>query len=250
MASPQTQTKLHQINALLAGFKPQAERVLTDAHHAAQKGQPLAGISRTYQPLSDEPSEQLPPESTRVQIRVSDVVNDVAAHLGRLFDLQMQQDATNAQAKADVVVNGLTLIQDAPVTYLLFLQKQLVNLRTFITKLPTLDPAEHWEWDAERLCFAADPAKTQKMKKVMRNHVLAEATQHHPAQVQVYAEDVPVGTWTTVKLSGALPAEHVRRLRERVDALIDAVKMARETANSTTVVDAQAGEAVFSYLLG
>ena len=46
--------------------------------------------------------------------------------------------------------------------------------------------------------------------------MLAEATQQHPAQVQVYMEDVPEGDWTTVKFSGALPASRVRTLLERV----------------------------------
>jgi hypothetical protein len=35
--------------------------------------------------------------------------------------------------------------------------------------------------------------------------VKAEATEKHPAQVEVYHEDVVVGQWKTVKFSGALP---------------------------------------------
>lgn len=242
-------TKLHQINALVQGFKPQAARALTDAYQAVQKGQPLAGISRTYRPFADDPQEQLPPESTRVQIKVPDVLDDVSAAMTRLLDLQYQQDGTNAHAKADVVVDGQTLVGDAPVTYLLFLQKQLTDLRTFIDKLPTLDPAERWEWDGEHGCYASQPAQTLKMKKAMRNHVLAAATEHHPAQVQPYSEDVPVGTWTTVKLSGAVPAERVKQLRARVDKLIEAVKVAREEANSIDTVQCDIGAGVLRYLL-
>lgn len=245
-----SQTKLHQINALVKGYKPQAGRAITDAHRSAQKGQPLSGISRTYRPFSDEPQEQLPPESTRVQINVADVVADASRALTRLFDLQLTQDTGNAAAKANVVVDGEAIIEDAPVTYLLFLEKQLTDWRTFVDGLPTLDPAETWERDPERGCFRSAPAQTQKMKKVLRNHVLAEATDKHPAQVQPYNEDVPVGIWTTVKLSGAMPAEQVKALRERIDKLIEAVKVAREEANSAVVAEKKAGEAVFRYLLG
>lgn len=49
--------------------------------------------------------------------------------------------------------------------------------------------------------------------QVPRNHVKAEATDKHPAQVEVYHEDVPVGYWTTVKFSGALPARRVNELQ-------------------------------------
>lgn len=36
---------------------------------------------------------------------------------------------------------------------------------------------------------------------------------------KVYYEDVPVGYWTTVKFSGALPAKRVNELLERVEKL-------------------------------
>lgn len=91
---------------------------------------------------------------------------------------------------------------------------------------------------------------TVRSRKVLRNHVKAEATEHHPAQVDVYTEDVAVGTWTTTKFSGALPATRVRELRDRVVKLQQAVKFAREQANATAVTDAKAGDAVFGYLFG
>jgi hypothetical protein len=78
---------------------------------------------------------------------------------------------------------------------------------------------------------------------------MAEATPQHPAQVQMYMEDVPAGDWTTVKFSGALPAARVRVLLDRVTALQQAVKYAREEANTAEVTDREAGEAIFRYLL-
>lgn len=51
-----------------------------------------------------------------------------------------------------------------------------------------------------------------------------------------------------MKLSGALPATRVKELRERVERLQQAVKFAREQANSHEVTDVKAGEAVFGYL--
>jgi hypothetical protein len=240
-------TRLNQINALVKGTKASTLRAFTDLHRAVGKTPLLGGVSRTYQPRDDD-GERLPPESTKVQVVVEDVLPQVANALGRLFDLQLTQDATNCVATGNVVVDGRTILADMPVTYLLFLEKQLTDLRTFIEGLPPLDAADNWTYDDARGCYASDPVQTVRTKKVPRNHVLAEATQHHPAQVQVYQEDVPQGTWTTVKLSGALPAERIRELRSRVGALIDAVKIAREDANSITVEDRKASEAIFGYL--
>jgi hypothetical protein len=114
--------------------------------------------------------------------------------------------------------------------------------------LPTLDPSESWSWNEQQGAYATDPVKTTRTKKVLRNHVKAEATDRHPAQVEVYTEDVVVGYWTTTKFSGAVPASEVAELLERVGKLAEAVKRAREEANSITVTDSNPGAAILGYL--
>lgn len=242
-------TKLNQILAVEKGVKSDTQRKVTDAYHQVQKNALLSGISRTYQPIDDE-GEDLPAESTRVQIKADDVLRDVGSALTRLFDVTATKDWTNTVARAHVVVDGETLIPDAPVTYLLFLEKQLADLHTFIAKLPTLDPSETWTLDASTDSYRTEPVKTTRTKKVLRNHVKAEATDKHPAQVEVYTEDIVVGYWTKVAFSGALPAARVRALTDRVTKLQNAVKFAREEANSAAVTDRNVGDAVFGYLFG
>ena len=75
-----------------------------------------------------------------------------------------------------------------------------------------------------------------------------EATEHHPAQVETYSEDVVVGTWERVLFSGAMPAVKKKELLGKVNDLIDAVKFAREEANTTTVQDVHVAKAVFDFL--
>ena len=137
-----------------------------------------------------------------------------------------------------------------PVSYLLFLEKQLTDLHTFVKKLPLLDAAEDWSFDGSADCWRTEPVRTIRTKKVPRNHVKAEATEKHPAQVEVYYEDIPVGYWTTVKFSGALPAKRVNELLDRVEKLQHAVKFAREEANNLEITDQHVGEVVFGYLFG
>jgi hypothetical protein len=136
------------------------------------------------------------------------------------------------------------------VTYLLFLEKQLTDLHTFIKKLPVLDAADSWVFNDSADCWSTEPVRTIRTKKVPRNHVKAEATEKHPAQVEVYYEDISVGYWTTVRFSGALPAKRVSTLLERVEKLQQAVKFAREEANNTEAVDKHVGDKVFGYLFG
>ncbi|MEU8384389.1 hypothetical protein [Streptosporangium sp. NPDC048865] len=242
-------TKLNQILAVEKGVKSDTQRKVTDAYHTIQKNALLSGLSRTYQPVDDE-GERLPPESTRVQVQGEELLKQVGAALTRLFDVTATKDWANCSARADVKVDGSTLLEDVPVTYLLFLEKQLVDLHTFVAKLPVLDAAETWTLDQSTDCWRTEPVKTTRTKKVPRNHVKAEATDKHPAQVEVYHEDVVVGFWTKVTFSGAVPQKRVNELLERVGRLQNAVKFAREEANGTEITYQRVGEKVLGYLLG
>ena len=241
--------RLNQIIAVEKGIKSQSFQELTEAHHALQKPTLLAGISRTYRP-KDEEGEQFPPEATRVQVRAEEIIRETSTVLTKLFDVTATKDWANCRAKADVVVDGNVLLAQVPATYLLFLEKQLVDLHTFIRKLPVLDPSETWSFDASADCYATEPTQTVKTKKIPRNHVKAEATDKHPAQVEVYYEDVPVGYWRTIKFSGSLPNKRVNELLERVETLQQAVKFAREEANNIEVDEQKIGEKLFRYLFG
>lgn len=214
-----------------------------------QKPTLLSGTSRTYRP-KDEEGEVLPPESNKVQVKAEEVLSTTTGILTRLFDVTASKDWANCLAKASVMIDGRTIMADVPISYLLFLEKQLTDLHTFIKKLPTLDAGETWVFDASADCFATEPVQTLRTKKIPRNHVKAEATEKHPAQVEVYYEDITVGFWRTIKFSGAMPAKRVNELLERVEKLQAAVKFAREEANALEIVEQKVGQRFFEYLLG
>ncbi len=242
-------SKLNQIIAVAAGKKTDTHKVKTEVHHLFQKAPLLEGISRSYTPSSDD-GDKLPSESKHVQMKVGEGVAKVRTALTDLFDVVATQDFGNTVAKADVVVDGQVIMTGVPVTYLLFVEKQLVDLHTFVEKLPVLDPAKLWEYDSSTDSYATKPVETVKTKKVPRNHVKAEATDKHPAQVEVYHEDILVGRWKTVEYSGAIPAKERNEMLERVKKLQDAVKVAREEANTTPVDQVKVGGNVFKYVFG
>ncbi|MGH3938182.1 MAG: hypothetical protein ACRDTG_06040 [Pseudonocardiaceae bacterium] len=152
-------TRLNQIIAVEKGTKNTSYAQVTALHHDAQKTAPLAGISRVYRPR-DEEGEQLPPEAVRVQIKADDLIGRLTTTLTRLFDVTATKDWANREATADVVVDGEVLVVDAPVTWLLFLEKQLTDLHTFVTKLPTLDPSEQW---VEEITSTLTPASVDQI---------------------------------------------------------------------------------------
>jgi hypothetical protein len=239
--------KLNQIIAVEKGIKSKSVQQLAETQRTLQKLSLFSGISRTYRP-KDEEGEQLPPESNKVQVKVDDIIRETTEVLTKLFDITATKDWTNCQAKADVVVGEQTLLTQVPVNYLLFLEKQLADLHSFIKKLPTLDPSETWNFDPNADCWATEPIQSLKTFKMPRNHVKAEATEHHPAQVEVYYEDITIGYWRTIKFSGALPAQRIHELLNRLEKLQQAVKFAREEANNTEAQEQKVGERIFQYL--
>jgi hypothetical protein len=239
--------KLNQVIAIEKGAKSRAVQELSQSASTLQKTALLSGIARTYQPR-DEEGEQFPPESTRVQIKVEEVIHKTRDTLVKLFDVVATKDWANCKAKADVVVDGKILLEQIPATYLLFLEKQLAEIHAFVKKLPALDASERWVFDPSADCWATEPMQTTKTKKIPRNHVKAEATDKHPAQVEVYYEDVIIGNWRTIKFSGALPAQRINDLLERIEKLQEAVKFAREEANSLEVTEQKIATKVFDYL--
>ncbi len=248
-----TKTTQATINALLQSAKPDATRKFTDLHRLAQVGPHLSGTRRSYKAY-DEDGEQLPGEVNYPRVVVEDLLPQVADVLGRLFQLQFTQDRTNCDARADIEVDGEVILPDVPATFLLFLEKQLVDLRTFIRALPPLDDAERWNRNegSGTTWYESDPAETVRTKKTPKTFIKWQPPTpeyRQDAQVEVIQEDVRLGTWTTVKLSGAVPGVRIRELDQRITKLIDAVKVARERANSTPAVDRTA-DPLFRYLFG
>jgi hypothetical protein len=181
-------------------------------------------------------------------VTVNELVTAFSTSLTKLFDVTATKTFANTQARANVVVDGETLLADVPVEYLLFLEKRLGDVLVFLNKLPTLDPSLNWTYDDSAGQWKADTVRTHRSKKLPFNHIKAPATDKHPAQVDVLFEDVTVGYWDTTKLSGAVPQTQVKEWRDKVLKLQAAVKMAREDANSIEVDNKAVGERVFSYL--
>lgn len=241
--------KLNQVLAIEKGVKSKAHSVLTQIHHRLQKPGLLMGQARTYAPL-DEEGMTFPPESQRVQLRVSDAFQDARSALRELFDVTAQKDFANCSARADVVVDGKTVVAQAPVTFLLFLEKQLTDVRTLITKTPTLDSDVEWSYDDNKGLYRSEATETTKTKKVQKPVVLYPATPEHPAQTQLVTEDVVIGKWTTVRHSGALPMDQKAQMLLRVNKLLDAVKFARESANSAEAPRQSVGDSVLGFVFG
>ncbi len=239
--------KISQILAIEKAIKQTSQKKLTEVYHTNQKPGLFAGISRTYQPDVDG-AEQLPSEFTKVQVTAEVVLNNVKAAITDLLNVTATKDYANCNAYANVTVDGVTLLEQVPVTYLIFLEKQLADLRTTVNALPTLEASENWKKDPNRECYVSDVVQTARTKKTQKVIQKAPATDKHPAQVEIFPEDVKVGNWTTTKLSGAIPPSELNQITSRIDKLSQAVKFAREEANTTEVVQQKVADTILGYV--
>jgi hypothetical protein len=243
--------KLHQILAVEAGIRNQSQKDLTEAHHGIQKAEMLQGVHREYQPVSDA-GEQIAPERQLLQTRVPEVIRRTVEILERTFDVIATRDFANMIAKADVVLeDGTKLATGVPAPYLLWMEKRLDDLHTFVTKLPTLPADTEWEWEPNQNCFKnKHKIETVKTAKIAYPLVLHPGTDKHPAQVVEKARDETVGHWTTHKYSGAIPTVTRNEMKAKVEALQKAVKFAREKANEVDVTDQKIGGPILKYIFG
>ena len=240
-------SKLNQIIAVCNGKKTNVEKAVTGVYQRIQKPELFSGLSRTYQP-TDDGGESLPSEVKFPQAKVQESIASAVGAWSELFDIVLTQDTANTKAKADLTVNGVSLFRDVPVTHLLFLEKQLTDVQTFVTKLPVLDPAEQWNFDPNANYFKTDTVKTNRNVKKPKAFVKAEATDKHPAQVDVFTEDVKVGEWNTVKFSGCIDNKYREGVLSRLRVLIEAVKEAREEANCLEVQKMESAKVLFGYI--
>jgi hypothetical protein len=242
-------TKLNQIIAVEKGIKSRVYGEITALNKIVQKPNLFNGFNKTYA-KKDEDGEDLPAERMRVQHSVGDVLRTVERISTELMDVTARKDWTNTGAKATVTVAGKPILTDVPVTYLLFLEKQLTDFHTLVGNLPVLDEGETWMKDVNSGLYKSEQTSTHRTKKVAKVVVLLQPTEHHPGQAQVMQEDVIAGFWNQVKHSGAMPKLEKQALVERVEALLKAIKEAREEANGQTeIAPPNVGGAIFNYLL-
>lgn len=241
--------KLNQIIAIEDGSKKNGYADLSKTHHVLQKPDLFSGFVATYAPHTEDPTLKQPEQRKVVQQNAAEIVKLAQAGLAEMWNIVATKDIGNCSAKADIIVDGVTLATQVPVTHLLFLEKQLNDMRTFIAKLPVLDPAKEWQYDTNKGMYTTKfPEQRIKTRKVHKSLVKIEPGPHSPGQAEIITVDEPEGVWTQVDMSTAYPQDAIKNMLDRVSKLSAAVKSAREEANSIAVDKATIAEKLLGYI--
>ncbi len=235
--------KLHQLVAISQGSKKSVQASLTNALHDLKKVELFNGFEKTYQSKEEEEAgksvDVFPPESKKVQGNVNATIYTATTVLAKHIDRIVQQDEANTKAKGTLALNGKTF--SVPVVTLIFLEKQLIDLLTIVSAIPTLDPAEDWEFSQAADLYQTAIYQTNKTKKVEEPIILYPHSDKHPAQTQMIKRDVVQGVWNNKKLSAAWPVARKNKVLARITELKEQVVAARELANEIGIDDNQIG---------
>ncbi len=239
---------LSQVLALEKGAKNRYDVLTKDFNKAAQKSALFNGSRKTFRPIK-EGGTQFPDERQEVQMTVEDRLSEYNGSLIEILNITAVRDFGNCEAKADVVVDEQTVLTSVPATYLLWLDKKLEDMGTLISNLPSLDPAENWI-DKQGDISRSSEVETVRMSKEPTVIQLAPPTVEHAEQSQLISKDIPIGHWTTTKLSGAIEGKRKKIFARRVRKLHDAVKVALQEANSSRVGTQTVGDKISQFIFG
>ena len=245
---------LNQVIALVTSKKPQFQKYLSNAKNSFRSDS-VNGMIRVYTPFNDEDRNVPPNDSKGIAADARSIVREFEEEFANIVNLIATNDVGNQSAVADVcglndAGEEVVVLKDVPVTHLLYLEKALADLRAFVEAAPTLNPMQNWTYDDNRDCYVTEPARSVRTTKQKTRFVKAEATEHHPAQVEIFDEDVPVGTWATTYISTAFDGATKKNFLKRIDSLVDGVKKARERANSLQVEQSRFGNQIVDFVFG
>jgi hypothetical protein len=240
--------RLISIVMLQRTIKARTGAIVSAAYKNVQKPTLFAGLAREYTPKAED-GTPLPAEAQQVQLVATSLLQAIATDMTSYWDITATRDVGNQIARADIKVRGQVLLEDVPTSTLLFLEKQLIDVRTFVTACPTLDSAKEWTTDEVTGISRTRPTETTRSEKLEETVIVVPATEKHAAQTRDRTRDQIVGTWATTHFSGAFTTAQQHTLVGRINELIDAVKLAREEANVIVVDDVFVGDALFGFLL-
>jgi len=240
--------KQHQLLAINKATKAKNYRTITDLHQLSKKSDLFKGLRRRFKPVGDDEDPKVaelkaehPDVDKHVSNTVTDILSKASDNLSEMWNLEISKDIGNTKSVADIILNEETenpiiLIKGLPVTAIIYLEKQLDDLFTFIKQLPVLPVDKKWTI-ADGGIYEAEVETTARVKKVNEVIRLHDGNDKHPPQSEIVSVDKTVGSWQITNLSGEISADKKSLLEKKVSTLIKAVKSARERANSSTEVE-------------
>jgi hypothetical protein len=251
MANP----KLHEVLAVESDLAAAAEKISEETVTTfTKKEDHFQGFHKRLEMFSEtRKQEEAGAENSKAVVdTVPSKLAWTATALRKYWDAVAQKETTNQTARADITIDGVVLVQDAPATFLLGMETRLKKFRAVLEAAPTQAPGIRWVPDpsvGKDIFVSETPQTAKREEKDFTFRVLYEATDKHPAQIEKWERNVAVGTYYTRHWTSTLSPAAKADLLSRCDTLIRAVKKARMRANEAAVVKVNPAGAMLDYIL-
>lgn len=235
-------------------LKGQAKKLVGDLMATFEKKRHLfAEVRKTFTPTK-EGATPIVEEQSDIQTTVRGELKWLAQHWAKAIDVARQVEEGNTLARADVVLdNGTVLLTGVPATALLELIQRADEIQALIASIPTLDPSKAFKEDPSRApgIYKAREVNKTRTQKVQKHIVVVPPTDHHPAQVAVTSEDVPIGTILEQEWSGMLTPADKSAMLARAEELRRSTRSALQRANAVELtVEPTVGKEILEFVLG
>lgn len=244
--------KLHEILAVEGDLSGKSDRIVEEAKLTfSKKADLFFGHERKINMFREDDRQQDAVEVKAMTTTIADKLKYVSKSVAKYWDAVLQKDATNQQAVATIEINGEIIAENLPATFLLGMESKLKTLRQMYEQIPTLQPGIDWRKDDQAgagVYVSTTPDIKFKTQKEAKHKILVVQDEHHPAQVEKWFEDVPVGRIETIIRSGMISPAEKSVLLGRIDDLLQGVKRARSRANNQDVAKMNVGQKFFDYI--
>jgi len=244
--------KLHELLAVMADTTNSAAAITKETQIVfTKKPDHFRGHTKTVKFFDESRAGENTSESKEMVDTVDGKLDHTLKAVGRHYDALLQLEEANGRAKADLVVDGTTIMKDVPATFLLGMESRLKQVRDLILAVPTLEMSVKWAEDANLGdgVYRSDPMVAMKTEKMLKSRILVEPTKEHPAQVEKWNEDTPVARIETTHTSSMITPHEKSAMLIKCDKMIAAVKKARQRANTVDVKSMSIAEDIFGYIL-
>lgn len=244
--------KLHEVLAVEPNLEQVARNITEEAKHTFGHRPRFTGSLKRLEMFDEDRRGEETEETVEVATTVDEKLAYAREPIARWWDAVFQKELANQEAKADVVVDGEVLIKDAPVPFLLNLEKRLNELRDMFMTIPTLKPGVAWirdEGQRDGVLVSQQATIRFKTEKTLDIIIATEATNQHKAQYEKVSKDKPVGKYVETEYTGTISPARKSDMLERIDKLIVAVKQARMQGNSQEVPNRTCASGLFDYIL-
>lgn len=233
--------QLHELLAVESNLQNQARKVTTELSDTFRTKRHLFEKKIvTFTPNTEGSTSTIESQSD-IQTTVKSELAWIKPMLVKHINAEYQIADANTKAKADIIIendNGEAnvIARQVTGTALLELEKRLAEIHTFVSCIPTLDPAKGFSLDPNEkntyIARSVNKTRTRKEKKVI---VKYEATDKHPAQVELIDVDSVIGSVSEQEWSGLITPADKADIISRVEILQRAVKAARSRANNQEI---------------